>query len=71
VNAESATSTRVVTSSQTKCSDRLRTSAPGSSPISQRTWKPLQVPMTSFPFRASFTTLGMIGENRAIAPHRR
>jgi hypothetical protein len=31
----------------------------------------LQVPMTSFPLRASFTTLGMIGENRAIAPHRK
>jgi hypothetical protein len=49
----------------------LRSIAPGSSPASCRTWKPLQMPITGWPLRANSTTLLMTGLKRAIAPVRR
>ena len=56
---------------QTKRSDVLGSSAPGSSPASHRTWKPLQIPSTSPPPAAKRSTSPMTGEKRAIAPTRR
>ena len=49
----------------------LGSSAPGSRPASQSTWKPLQIPSTRPPSRANSTTDSMTGEKRAIAPTRR
>ena len=46
-------------------------SAPGSRPLSQSTWNPLQMPITGTPAAAARTTSSMIGEKRAIAPQRR
>ena len=51
--------------------DRFWSSAPGSSPASVSTWKPLQMPITFPPRRAWAITSSMIGEKRAMAPHRR
>ena len=45
--------------------------APASSPASQSTWNPLQIPSTSPPRRAKRSTSTMIGDTRAIAPARR
>jgi hypothetical protein len=56
---------------QTKRSDRLVSSAPGNSPASQSTWKPLQMPSTGPPSRANSITVSISGEKRAIAPARR
>ena len=46
-------------------------SAPGSSPASVSTWKPLQMPTTGPPAAANSATASITGENRAIAPVRR
>ena len=59
------------TSRQMKCSPALRASAPGSSPASQSTWKPLQIPSTGIPRPAAATTSPITGANLAMAPHRR
>ena len=45
--------------------------APGSSPASVRTWKPLQMPMTGPPDAANSATACITGEKRAMAPGRR
>ncbi len=71
VHAVLVFSTRSRWSRQTKCSPALRTSAPGSSPASQRIWKPLQMPRTGMPRCAASTTSTITGANRAIAPARR
>ena len=49
----------------------LRISTPGSSPASQRIWKPLQMPSTGMPPRAASITDRMTGACAAIAPARR
>ena len=46
-------------------------SAPGRSPASVSTWKPLQMPITGPPARAKRVTASMMGEKRARAPGRR
>ncbi len=46
-------------------------SAPGRSPASQSTWKPLQIPSTGPPPSAKRATASIAGEKRAIAPARR
>ena len=56
---------------QRKRSSTLRSSAPGSSPASQRTWKPLQMPSTGAPPAAASATASIAGQKRAIAPARR
>ena len=50
---------------------RFRSIAPGSSPASSSTWKPLQMPSTGPPPAAKRSTARMMGEKRAIAPVRR
>ena len=50
---------------------RCASARPGSSPDSQRIWKPLQMPRTSPPSAANLRTDSMTGENFAIAPVRR
>ncbi len=67
----SVTSTRTGTMRDTNLMPRLRTIAPGRSPASSSTWKPLQIPRTGPPRSANLATAGMIGEKRAIAPVRR
>jgi hypothetical protein len=64
-------STRSETGRQTKLRRALRISAPGSSPASVRTWKPLQIPISGTPRLAASFTARMIGERAAIAPERR
>ena len=71
VTAVCAVSTRSETSRQMNRSDRFRIRAPGSSPASQRIWKPLQMPSTGPPRSANATTSAMIGARAAIAPARR
>ena len=56
---------------QTKRSDVFGSSAPDSSPASHSTWKPLQIPSTSPPWRAKRSTSPITGAKRAIAPTRR
>ena len=56
---------------QTKRRPALRISAPGRSPASISTWKPLQTPMTWPPALAKPVTAPMIGERAAMAPQRR
>ena len=53
---------------QTKRSEVLGSSAPGSRPASHRTWKPLQMPSTRPPRRAKRSTSSITGEKRAMAP---
>ncbi len=64
-------STRTCTWRQTNRSERLRISAPGSKPLSQSTWKPLQMPSTGPPRSANPRTPSITFANRAIAPVRR
>ena len=71
VNGVSVCSTRTRTSAQTKSSDALRRSTPGSRPASQSTWKPLQMPSTGPPSSANARTASIAGAKRAIAPQRR
>ncbi len=59
------------TVSQTNFSPAFFCSAPGSSPASVRTWKPLQIPTTGPPAYACAATASITGENRAMAPVRR
>ena len=56
---------------QTNRRSLLGSSAPGSSPASQRIWKPLQMPSTGPPSRANAMTDSITGEKRAIDPARR
>jgi hypothetical protein len=56
---------------QTKRSETFGSSAPGSSPASQSTWNPLQIPSTSPPSPANSLTASITGANRAIAPGRK
>ena len=49
----------------------LRIRTPGSSPDSQRIWKPLQIPSTSPPRAACARTASMIAARLAMAPQRR
>ena len=55
----------------TKRRPALGSSAPGSSPASHSTWKPLQIPSTGPPSSAKSLTASITGEKRAIAPQRR
>ena len=71
VNGVSASTTSSSTWRKTNFSEVLGSSAPGSSPASHRTWKPLQIPSTSPPSRANSATSSITGANRAIAPARR
>ena len=71
MNGVSVCSMRTQMCSQWNFRSRLRSIAPGSSPASSSTWKPLQMPRTGPPRRAKSVTAVMIGENRAIAPVRR
>jgi hypothetical protein len=66
-----AFTTSSVTWRQVNRSDVLGSSAPDSSAASHRTWKPLQMPSTSPPWRAKRSTSSMTGAKRAIAPARR
>ncbi len=67
----SSRSTVSRTSRQMNWSESFWSSTPGSSPASQRIWKPLQTPSTSPPAPANATTAAVAGEKRAIAPQRR
>ena len=71
MSGEPVVSTRTCTHRQTNLSDRLRISAPGSSPASHRIWKPLQMPRTGPPAAANARTASITGANRAMAPVRR
>ena len=64
-------STVTVTSAQTNSSWRFGASTPGSSPASQRIWKPLQMPSTGPPSAANAADGSITGAKRAIAPQRR
>jgi hypothetical protein len=64
-------STRTVTVVQRNFRPRFFWRAPGSSPASVSTWKPLQMPITGPPAAAKDRTASITGENRAIAPGRR
>ena len=66
-----ALTTSTSTWRQTNRSDVFGSSAPGSSPASHSTWKPLQMPSTSPPLAAKRSTSPITGEKRAIAPTRR
>src|SRR3989454_4659874 len=56
VNGVSVCSTRMCTWRQMKRRPELRIIAPGSKPASHRIWKPLQMPSTSPPLFANFST---------------
>ena len=71
VNAVSALSTSTVTWRKRKRRCVLGSRAPGSSPASHRTWKPLQIPSTGPPSRAKAMTSSITGAKRAMAPARR
>jgi len=71
VNGVSALTTSTSTWRQMKRSSVFGSRAPGSSPASQSTWKPLQMPSTGPPSRANSATASITGENWAIAPTRR
>ena len=71
VQAVRAFSMRSRWSRHTNVRTSLRISAPGSRCVSQRIWKPLQMPSTGMPPRAASTTSVITGANRAIAPQRR
>ncbi len=71
VNGVCGFSTTRSTCRQTKRRPMLGSSAPGSRPASQSTWKPLQIPSTGPPASANSRTASITGEKRAIAPARR
>jgi len=71
VNGESVVAVFRKMCSQRNWSERLRISAPGNSPASQRIWKPLQMPSTSPPLAANPCTASITGLNLAMAPVRR
>ena len=71
VNGLSVRTTSSSTWRKTNLSEAFGSSAPGSSPASHSTWKPLQMPSTSPPSRANSATSAITGANRAIAPARR
>ena len=71
MNGESPSSATISTCRQTKRRPSFGSSAPGSSPASHSTWKPLQIPSTGPPSAAKAATASIAGEKRAIAPARR
>ena len=71
VTTVSVLATSTSTCRQTKRSPAFGSSAPGSMPASQRTWKPLQIPSTGPPAAANSRTASIAGAKRAIAPARR
>jgi hypothetical protein len=71
VSTLSVVSTRRRDASQRNFSPAFFCSAPGSSPASVRTWKPLQIPTTGPPAAAKAVTASITGEKRAMAPVRR
>ncbi len=71
VNAVSALTTSRSSWRNVKRRLAFGSSAPGSSPASQSTWKPLQIPSTRPPASANSITDSIAGEKRAIAPARR
>ena len=71
VHGIEALTTSMSTCRQTNRSDVFGSSAPGSSPASHSTWKPLQMPSTRPPPAAKRSTAPITGEKRAIAPTRR
>ena len=71
VKIERVLSTRSPTVRQVNDRPALRINAPGSSPASVSTWKPLHTPSTGTPLPAASTTACMIGDRAAIAPERR
>ena len=68
MNGVSSRSAAIGTSRPRNRSPRLRSSAPGTSPASARTWNPLQIPSTSPPSSANAATERITGVNRAITP---
>ena len=52
-------------------SPRFFCNAPGRSPASVSTWKPLQIPSTAPPSAAKLATASITGEKRASAPGRK
>ena len=71
VNGVSSRSATIRTSRPRKRRPRLRRSAPGTSPASAMTWKPLQIPRTRPPSAANAEMARITGLNRAITPARR
>jgi len=71
VNIVAEFSTRSETGAQTNLSELFRRRAPGSSPASHATWKPLQMARIGAPRSACARTSVMMGLNRAMAPARR
>ncbi len=71
VHAVDAFTTSSPTWRQMNFNDVFGSSAPGSRPASQSTWKPLQIPSTGPPARAKRSTSPITGAKRAIAPTRR
>ena len=71
VNSDWLVTTVSATVRHTNACPALRISAPGSSPASVSTWKPLQIPSTGTPRPAAAITACMIGLRAAIAPERK
>ena len=71
VSAERLVSTRSAAGSHRNVSPAFFWSAPGRSPASVSTWKPLQIPSTGPPAAAKSATAPIAGAKRAIAPARR
>ena len=61
----------MVVQEQTKRPPSFMRMAPGRSPASKSTWKPLQTPITGLPAAACWATASMIGERLAMAPLRK
>src|SRR6266446_6241587 len=66
VNGVSVCSTRMCTWRQMKRRPLLRIIAPGSSPASQRIWKPLHTPRTMPPLLANFSMDFITGVKRVV-----
>jgi len=71
VRTDAEVVTRSIVDWQRNLSPVFFCSAPGSSPASVNTWKPLQMPTTGPPSAANRATAPIIGEKRAMAPGRR
>jgi hypothetical protein len=68
VKGERVVSTRRCTSKLRKRREVVPEEGPGRRPLSQSTWKPLQMPTTGPPARAKAFTASMTGERWAMAP---
>jgi hypothetical protein len=71
VSTDFRESTRSEVISHRKVRPRFFESAPGRSPASVSTWKPLQMPTTGPPSAAKRVTASITGLKRARAPGRR